>query len=87
MKKIAKLNTVFSTVLVLAFAAPAAADTVNISADNGNIVVSGLVVAVTDSTMTVQTDVGPLTFNVEEIKCEGAGCPTLSLDNIRPTAG
>jgi phosphate transport system substrate-binding protein len=69
------------------FVTPAAADKVFITSHDGKVSVVGHVVAVEDRKMTVDTAVGPLTFDYEAVTCDGLGCPTLPLDNVRTTAG
>lgn len=62
------------------------ADTVNISADDGKVQVTGQVTNVAERTITIKTNVGLLTFDVDTIKCDGIGCPREALDKVQPTS-
>lgn len=62
------------------------ADTVNITADDGKVRVSGQIANIDERSMTVLTDIGLLTFDVDAIRCDGFGCPHASLDKIQPTS-
>ena len=66
-------------------ATAAGSDTVKIIADDGKVQVSGQVTAVLEQAITIKTDAGLLTFDMDTVRCEGIGCPRLSLDKVQTT--
>lgn len=72
-------------VAIAVLLSPAVAGTVHITSHDGKVMLIGKVVAVEDRMVTVQTEVGPLTFDYDAVSCDGAGCSMLALDEVKPT--
>ena len=68
------------------FAGAAGAGTVNITSLDGKTQLSGKVMAVSDSTITIDTNAGLIVVNAAAVTCQGTGCPRVSLDDVQPTA-
>lgn len=67
-------------------AGAAGADTVNITSLDGKTKLSGKVMKISDSTMTIDTDAGVIEIDATAVTCTGIGCPRVSLDAVQPTS-
>lgn len=77
----------FAAAAGLALSAGAAgADTVNIKSLDGKTQMSGKIIEVSDTTMTIDTDAGLIVVKADAVTCTGIGCPRVALDDVQPTS-
>lgn len=80
MKNKSPVTSVFATIGLIAasiFAGPATAGEVVLFSQDGSVTIVGELVSFENNDYTVRTIFGELILNVEDVVCEGDGCPVV----------